>query len=328
MLCNTCLAIILIYGSVHGFTFQKGSSQFLGLRQSSLQSKHVLLATTAKQTANAALHPKVASISVGSIGRSISTLAKDMKYSMDLFMRSTLEKKIVVVAYPLTVVLLYLFFTSTFATVQSQKLFCSFTNFVKSFRKKDTNVSTLSASLAMGKSEDVATTAFIRNSIDDTCDDMVEESSKMTSDASIAQARREIELKLAAIVETEERLKLMKGVPVNQIQQTLFAAQSIEADAAVISIPIQLNPVISIPIQLNPVKKNPAPVVVLIAAEEEKEVIKQQTIMDISSSALLVVQKPTMVADATVATFFAIAVGSPIFQPMMNFFHQHVHLIK
>ena len=318
MLCNTCLAIILIYGSVHGFTFQKGSSQFLGLRQSSLQSKHVLLATTAKQTANAALHPKVASISVGSIGRSISTLAKDMKYSMDLFMRSTLEKKIVVVAYPLTVVLLYLFFTSTFATVQSQKLFCSFTNFVKSFRKKDANVSTLSASLAMGKSEDVATTAFIRNSIDDTRDDMVEESSKMTSDASIAQARREVELKLAAIVETEERLKLMKGVPVNQIQQTLFAAQSIEADAAVISIPIQLNPV----------KKNPAPVVVLIAAEEEKEVIKQQTIMDISSSALLVVQKPTMVADATVATFFAIAVGSPIFQPMMNFFHQHVHLIK
>ena len=318
MLCNTCLAIILIYGSVHGFTFQKGSSQFLGLRQSSLQSKHVLLATTAKQTANAALHPKVASISVGSIGRSISTLAKDMKYSMDLFMRSTLEKKIVVVAYPLTVVLLYLFFTSTFATVQSQKLFCSFTNFVKSFRKKDANVSTLSASLAMGKSEDVATTAFIRNSIDDTRDDMVEESSKITSDASIAQARREVELKLAAIVETEERLKLMKGVPVNQIQQTLFAAQSIEADAAVISIPIQLNPV----------KKSPAPVVVLIAAEEEKEVIKQQTIMDLSSSALLVVQKPTMVADATVATFFAIAVGSPIFQPMMNFFHQHVHLIK
>ena len=316
MLCNTCLAIILIYGSVHGFTFQKGSSQFLGLRQSSLQSKHVLLATTAKQTANAALHPKVASISVGSIGRSISTLAKDMKYSMDLFMRSTLEKKIVVVAYPLTVVLLYLFFTSTFATVQSQKLFCSFTNFVKSFRKKDANVSTLSASLAMGKSEDVATTAFIRNSIDDTRDNMVEESSKMTSNASIAQARREIELKLAAIVETEERLKLMKGVPANQVQQTFVSLQGSGLDTDVDDFVIETDFA----------GENPTPVRVLVAAEKPKEVIKQQTIMDLSGA--LLQKPPKVVADATSATMFAIVVGSPLFQPIVNFFHQHVHLIK
>jgi hypothetical protein len=318
MLFTLCIATILICGSVHGFKYQKGSSQFLGLRQSSLLSQHILLATTAEQTAIAAFNPKVASISIGSIGRSIATLAKEMKCSMDLFMRSTLEKKIVVVAYPLTVVLLYLFFTSTFATVQSRKLFCSVNKFVKSFRKKDANSSTLSASLAMGKSEDVAATTFIQNSINDTRNDILEETSKMSSDASIAQARRDIELKLAAIVENEEKMKLMKEIQVSQLQQTLVAAQSIEADAVVFAMPIQTNPVM----------ETAAPALVLIAAEKEIEVIKQQTIMDISNSALQVVRKPMMGADATAATFFAIAIASPVFQPMMNFFHQHAHLIK
>jgi hypothetical protein len=331
MICTLCLAIILTCGSVHGFRFQSSSSQFLELRQKSLLSQHILPATTATQTAIAAFNPKVASISIGSLGRSIAILAKKMKCSMGLFMRSTLEKKIVVVAYPLTVVLLYLFFTSTVATVQSRKLFCSFSNFLKSYRKKDSNISALSASLAMGKSEDVAATTLIQNSIDDTRDDIVEETSKMSSDddiaeetskmssdASIAQARRDVELKLAAIVENEEKMKLMKEMQVSQVQQTLVAAQSIEAVAVVFATPIKSNPVM----------ETAAPALVLIAAENEKEVVKKQTIMDISDSALQVVRKPMIGADAAAATFFAIAIGSPVFQPMMNFFHDHVHLIK
>ena len=182
--------------------------------------------------------------------------------------------------------------------------------------KKVTKVPTLSASLAMGKSEDVATTAFIRNSIDDTRDDMVEESSKMTSDASIAQARREIELKLAAIVETEERLKLMKGVPVNQVQQTFVSLQGSGLDTDVDDFVIETDFA----------GENPTPVRVLVAAEKPKEVIKQQTIMDLSGA--LLQKPPKVVADATSATMFAIVVGSPLFQPIVNFFHQHVHLIK
>jgi hypothetical protein len=183
--------------------------------------------------------------------------------------------------------------------------------------KRVTKVPTLSASLAMGKSDDVATTSFARNSIDDTRNDIEEETSKMSSDASIAQARRDIELKLAAIVETEERAKLMKGVQVSPVQQTFVSLQGSGLDTDVDDFVIETDFA----------GDNSAPARVLIAQEKAREVVKQQTILDNLGDALL--QKPPkVVADATSATMFAIVVGSPLFQPIVNFFHQHVHLIK
>lgn len=310
----SCLAIMVICGSVDGFTYQKGSSVTLGLREKSLLAQPILRATSGKEIA---LHPKVASMSIGSIGRSIATLNLDMKQSMDMFMRLTLKKKIVVVVCPLTIVFLYLFFTSTFATLQSRKLFRSFSSFMKSFRKKDASVSNLSASLAMKKSGDVATTTLIRKSTDVTRDDVEEKTSKLSSEASITRARREIELKLIAIAETEKRAKLKGGAQMNQSQQTLPAAQSIKTDVRVLAMPIQSDLISEIV----------APVLALIAVKEEKKVVNEETILDISNSALLVGQQQKFIADATLATFFAIAVASPLFQPVLNFINQHVHMM-
>ena len=260
-----------------------------------------------------------------------------------ILLYAPLKRKIIFMVHPLLALLsVYLFFKFLPTLISSAKIFGSrtaaaskiFTAPVTTENKKtgdSTSIKkivkapTLTASLAMAKSEDVAVVS--RNIVDETRIDaridIVEETSKMASDASIAQARREIELKLAAIVETEERIKLMRGV--NQVQPILLAAQGIVAEAVVVAAPIEMS---IAPIEISIVAETTnIPVTVLIAAEEEKEVVKQQSVLEISKNALMA-QQPKMMADATAATFFAIAVGSPIFQPVMNFFHQHVHLIK
>lgn len=312
-------AILVCYVGVQSFR----ANNLMSHRHGIIQKQPL---TTAESYGRISSHQRASTVLYGrakaAIIKSQPNIFNKFRTEIVALLHAPLKRKIIFMVHPLLALLSFYLVIKVLPTViAAMKTIGSKTAAVSKIlteptdaTKKVTKVPNLSASLARGKSED---TSFNRKSSDVTRDDVEEEINKLSSEASIAQARREIELKLAAIVETEKRAKLKRGALMNKPQQTFVSVQGSGLDTDVDDFVIETDFA----------GEYTAPARVPIAAENEKEVTKQQTILD-SFGNVLLQKPPKVVADATSATMLAVVVGSPLLQPFVNFFNQHVHFIK
>jgi hypothetical protein len=115
-----------------------------------------------------------------------------IKHSFQLYFKSSLEKKLVIVAYPLTVLLIYVLFTSTFVVT-------SFKNFFQSIQK----------SLRKAKAEDET---VIRENIDVDAERWnVVYDSQLVEQIALAKAKKDIEAKLFFILQDELKAKSLRS---------------------------------------------------------------------------------------------------------------------
>ena len=243
---------------------------------------------------------------VQSIKRSLKGLGGNAKLSLSIFLKSPTEKKLLIMAYPLTIVLLYLLFTSTMVAVQMKRLAAFFTDLVNSMdisiRKTSQNISVLNKSFEKAKVEDMNTAD--KNIILESQLKEAEESKRNASDAYIAQARRDIEAKLQFIIQAEEKVKDMK-VKEEEARQ-LSAALSVAAESFLVT------SLATSDAALLGGEQEQSSIVVI------KENLDHLPVMDITlnipSSAVAGTTKSLSSADATVAMLFILAVSSPVLQ--------------
>lgn len=242
-----------------------------------------------------------------SLNRSLRALGGDVKLSLSLFIKSPTEKKLMIMAYPLTIVLLYLLFTSTLVAVQTKRLAAFFSNLVNSMdisiRKTSQNVSVLNKSFEKAKVEDMNTAD--KNVILESRLKEAEEINRIASDASIAQARRDIEAKLQFIIQAEEKVKDMK-VKEEEARQ-LSAALSVATESSSVA---SLASAEAVPHVGGEQRQSS----IVIIEEDLDHLPVMDITLNIPSSAVASTTKSLSSADATVAMLFILAVSSPVLQ--------------
>lgn len=161
MVKGTLLIVILVLQNVHSFQFKQSPSIKFPLR----------------------LNPEKNSIQSSLPTKSAIGV---MKHSFQKYSESSLEKKLVIVAYPLTVLLIYVIFTSTFVVT-------SFYNFFQSLQKslRETRAETL---IQKNIEVDAKRWNIVHNS-------------QLVVQIALAKAKKDIEAKLSYIVQDEMKAK-------------------------------------------------------------------------------------------------------------------------
>ena len=232
-----------------------------------------------------------------------SPVATELKRLIGIFMQLPSEKKLIIVAYPLTAILLYLLVSSNFVAVQYKRVSSWSSIFFKSFGKADQNVPNLSASLAMGKTEGEILAK--KDSMESSRMLMSEKAARAITDAATVQAKKDIKSRLAFIVESEEKTKLLKVV--SEIDTINVSASAVVA----ITVPI-VNAVMS-PVTVEAKIK-------MIAEIKEDVIAIQNTPFDIPSSSLMNMNMNTKnQEDAAVAMLFILVLGSPLLQVLHQY---------
>ena len=313
MFSTTLITLLIISGNVLAFQLHNGPAVLLS-RQRSHVCSQPLNRLYASRVAPVAVPSKKLSelLSVQNINQSLRAAGGQLRLSANLFLQSSMEKKIVTLAYPLTIVLLYLLFTSTFVSVQSKKMMISLGDFAKSIdvsiRKTGKNVSALARSFAKAKAED--SSVAIMNTIDESESKEAAAAAKQASDNYIMQAKKDIELKLQFIIQEEEKVKLIKRQEEEALQLTVAASSSVVEEVVVLksveeSVLVAQVQEISLP---------------LIAEIKSQIIPLKDSIVVVASSAIAKPIKALNSADATVAMLFILAVGSPLLQVL----HQYI----
>jgi hypothetical protein len=277
MICANFFFVFFI--SVEGFQFHKSSTIGGSIRQNGISTQFPfrLFAKPAVQ-----IEVQRKSFSIG-----IEKLFK-------IFLQASLEKKIIVLAYPLTVILLYLLFTSTLVTVHFESMMSSMSSLiVKSMHKTSQKVSKLTESFAKAKSADEKTNE------EKIASDSLIEQAILATDALIAQAKKEIEAKLLFIAQSEEKVKLQKAEE---------EAKQMVADANADALLIKAENDFRIVAEAEQIRLN------LLFTVEEKDTAS----LNIPSNASVASKSTTSGADATVAMFFILVLGSPLFQVLQQ----------
>lgn len=237
-------------------------------------------------------------------------VAVEVKRSIRVFLQLPSEKKLVIVAYPLTAILLYLIVSSNFIAVQYKRVSSWSSIFFKSLGKANQNVPNLSASLAMGKTEGEMIAK--KGSMESSRMQMSEKSTRAIADAATVQAKKNIEARLAFIVESEEKAKLLKVS--SEIEQIDVAAAT---SAVVVAV---TEPIVAVAAIVSPVADE---VKEKLIAEIKEDVIAiqktQMTLFEIPSTSLMSPSLSKNQEDAAVAMLFILVVGSPLLQVLHQY---------
>ena len=237
-------------------------------------------------------------------------VAVEVKRFIGVFLQLPSEKKLVIVAYPLTAILLYLIVSSNFIAVQYKRVSSWSSIFFKSFGKANQNVPNLSASLAMGKTEGEMIAK--KDSRESSRVQMSEKSARAISDAATVQAKKDIEARLAFIIESEEKAKLLKVA--SEIEQIDVAIATSVVVAAV------TEPMVAAAAVVSPVADEVKGKLIAEIKEDVTAIQKtQKTLFDIPSSSLISPSLSKNQADAAVAMLFILAVGSPLLQVLHQY---------
>ena len=232
-----------------------------------------------------------------------SPVATEVKRSIGIFMQLPSEKKLIIVAYPLTAILLYLLVSSNFVAIQYKRVSSWSSIFFKSFGKANQNVPNLSASLAMGKTEGEILAK--KDSMESSRMLKSEKAARAITDAATVQAKKDIESRLAFIVESEEKTKLLKVV--SEIDTINVAAE------AVVAITVPIVAAVMSPVTVEAKIK-------MIAEIKEDVIAIQNTPFDIPSSSLMNMNMNTKnQEDAAVAMLFILVLGSPLLQVLHQY---------
>lgn len=238
-------------------------------------------------------------------------VAVEVKRSIGVFLQLPSEKKLVIFAYPLTAILLYLIVSSNFIAVQYKRVSSWSSIFFKSFGKANQNVPNLSASLAMGKTEGEMIAK--KDSMESSRVQMSEISARAITDAATVQAKKVIEARLTFIIESEEKTKLLKVA--SEIEQ-IDVAVATSAVVAAVTEPMVAAAAAVMSTVADEVKEK-------LIAEIKEDVIAiqktQKTLFEIPSSSLMSPSLSKNQADAAVAMLFILAVGSPLLQVLHQY---------
>lgn len=164
------------------------------------------------------------------------TVGLEVKRFVGLFMAFSVKKKMMAVARPLALVLLYLLFSSAFPSIQPNRLLSSVGSFLKSFRKIDQSIPTLTPSLAMVKVEDAA--PEIKITVEKTGIKEIAKSTRIMSEAAIAQAKKDVEAQLLLIIDAENRVKLLRAQSVEMSNSLIESSAVVSSISDVVESPI------------------------------------------------------------------------------------------
>lgn len=218
--------------------------------------------------------------------------------SFQLFLQSSLEKRLVVAAYPLTIVLIYFLFTSTFVVTSLRNILRSVD---KSINKTRLKVSALATSFAKAKKEDET---LIQKYMElDAARKEVLESSQLAEETAIAVAKEDVKVKIEMILQDEMRAKSLKADKAAKLDETVSISAIKDTGDLVIDV-VNTEEVF---VSLAP----PSVVNEALAIEEMIDVaVLQVTNIEIPFNALRSAKKSTT-EDATIAMFVILFVGSP-----------------
>jgi hypothetical protein len=205
-----------------------------------------------------------------------------LRHSFERFLQSSLEKKIVIAAYPLTVILIYVLFTSTFVIT-------SFKIFLQSVQTRLKVSPSLSASFVEAKEVDEA---VIQKNIEvDAEKDKLVHDNQLIEEIAMVKAKKDIEAKLVYILQDEMKAKSMKTDKLAKLD--LVNTENLDDSL----IPI-----------------GPLEIFNEITADAEIE----ETSIGIPTNAIKISSSRFRTEDITVAFFVLLCVGSPFLQVMQQ----------
>lgn len=250
------------------------------------------------------------------------TIGIEVKRAVGLFMAFSAKKKMIAVARPFALVLLYLLFGSAFPLIQPNRLLSSLGSFLKSFRKLDQNVPALTSSLATKKTEDAAP-----ERIPPVEQPRFQEATRILSEAVIAQARKDVEAQLLLIIDAENRVKLMRlqSEELSNLPITLIANPSSISDVAPAPIIAAIDTEAVI---ISTQEEYPEIVFGLvdempdlppIGIKVSDEISYPATTEIIPTGSTIYIDEPKKNADVLLASLLIFAVGSPILQLIHQF---------
>lgn len=304
------IAGLSILGNVQCFRLSSTSPTLSALRLRNFHLKRQDLMCVVKGS-SAVIRPRKPTLE--RISESLRAAGGEVKLSLTLFLKSSMEKKFLIMAYPLTIILLYLLFTSTLVTVQINRMIASFSNLVNSMnisiRKTEQNVSVLNKSFAKAKVEDI--NLVDKNIILESQLKEEEESNRIASDASMAQARKDIEAKLQFIIQAEEKVKQMKE------KEKEVEAHQLSIAASVLVRPATIIPLTSSEEAIYVDEQKQSSVIYI--EKDPQDLPLQETLLNLPSIAITSTTTTLSSADATVAMLFILAVSSPVLQIIHQF---------
>ena len=285
-----------------------------GKMKTMLSAPSLSAAGTGIKRSTESLKSILSSQSLSAVGREIkgamgsflqSPVVTDMKRLIGIFLQLPFDKKLVIVAYPLTAILLYLFVSSNFVAIQYKRVSSWSSIFFKSFGKANQNVPNLSASLAMGKTEGEIIAQ--KDNMESSRVRMSEKSARAITDAATVQAKKDIETRLAFIVESEEKAKLRKvAVEIEQIEAAV--ATSVAA-AAVVAVTVSIVAAAAV---MSPAAEEAKEK--MIAEIKEDVIAIQNPLFEIPTNVIMNPSFTKNQEDAAVAMLFILVLGSPLLQ--------------
>jgi hypothetical protein len=223
-----------------------------------------------------------------------------IRHSFKHFLQSSLEKKIVIAAYPLTVILIYVLFTSTFV-ITSFKKFLQSVKTSTSIIKARLEVSpSLSASFVEAK--EVVDEVVIQKNIEvDTEQDNVVHDNHLIEEIAMIKAKKDIEAKLVYIVQDEMKAKSVKTDVLAKLD--LVNTENLD-DSLIPGVALEVEVITAV------ATMKTAPVTLDV----------EETTMEIPSNAIKISgsKKEFRTEDFTVAFFVLLCVGSPFLQVMQQ----------
>lgn len=178
-----------------------------------------------------------------------------------------------------------------------------------SIRKTEQNVSVLNKSFAKAKVEDI--NLVDKNIILESQLKEEEESNRIASDASMAQARKDIEAKLQFIIQAEEKVKQMKE------KEKEVEAHQLSIAASVLVRPATIIPLTSSEEAIYVDEQKQSSVIYI--EKDPQDLPLQETLLNLPSIAITSTTTTLSSADATVAMLFILAVSSPVLQIIHQF---------